>query len=158
MTVDAGGLQDLDLQNFTVAITATGTATLKNIRVLTSTIAVQAETAAKLTVDHLDIAGTPAACATGIVLIGAAQLAATTLTTRSLGTTLDARAQSATTISSATLMGDRGCTQSMMTITSNASFSISDSLLDGGPAAILLSPKLQHPNFSRQYRMSLCGI
>jgi hypothetical protein len=88
MTVDIGGLQDLDFQDFATAITARGTASLKNIRVLTSTTAVQAETAASLTVKNLDLTGTVAACATGIVLNGNASLTVSTFTARALGTSL----------------------------------------------------------------------
>ncbi|HEX7939329.1 MAG TPA: DUF1565 domain-containing protein [Gemmatimonadaceae bacterium] len=90
VTVDAGGLQDLDLQDFATAITVTGTANLKNIRVRTSTIAVQAEATASLTVNNLDITGIAVTgtspCSTGIALNGAAKLVAMTMSTRELGT------------------------------------------------------------------------
>src|SRR5262249_8410729 len=111
MNVGDGALQDLDLQDFTTAITATGQARLKNIRVLPSATAVQAETAAGLTVDNLSVSGTPSACGTGIVLNGAAQFLALTLQTRNLGTTLDAKDQSVVDIANANILGDTSCSQ-----------------------------------------------
>ena len=143
LTIDTGGLQDLDLQDFTKAITATGTANLNNVRVLTSTIAVQAETTATLTVDTLTISGTLGACGTGIVLNGGAALVARTLETHNLLMTLDARDQSSTDISHATVAGDLNCPgiQPLMSVTSTASFHLSDSLLDGGNNGIGIAPK-----------------
>lgn len=141
VTVDAGGLQDLDLQDFATAITVTGTANLKNIGVRTSTIAVQAEATASLTVNNLNITGIAVTgtgpCSTGIALNGAAKLVAMTLTTRDLGTTLDARDQSVVAIANATISGNPTCPGStVMSVISTASFSLSDSVLDGGAAGI----------------------
>lgn len=141
MTIDTGTLQDLDLQNFTTAISATGTASLKNIRILTSTIAVQAETAAKLTVDHLDIAGTAGACSTGIVLNGAAQLSAATLTTRNLGSTLNAVGHSAASIADAQVTGDSACSASVLKLSSDRSFVLNNVLLQGGNVGIECGPE-----------------
>lgn len=143
ITIKDSGLQDLDLQDFTTAITATGPASLKNVRVLTSTTAVQAETAAKLTVDNLSISGTPAACGTGIVLNGAAELAVSKLDTRNLQVSLDARDQSVTDISGATISQDLSCPSAMpiMRVASSGRFHLSDSLLDGGSSGIQINAK-----------------
>lgn len=143
MSVGSGSLQDLDLQDFTTAITVNGTASLRNIRVLTSTTAVQAETAAELTVDNLEIAGTAGACTTGIVLNGAAKLTATTLATHNLGTSLDSKDQSASGIANATFVGDGGCAQTVIVITSSTMFGLRDSLLDGGARGIDLNTNSQ---------------
>lgn len=141
MSVGPGSLQDLDLQDFTTAITVNGTASLRNIRVLTSTTAVQAETAAELTVDNLEIAGTAGACTTGIVLNGAAKLTATTLATHNLGTSLNSKDQSASSIADGTLMGDVSCAQTVIDVSSSARFTLSGSLLDGGALGIGLNTK-----------------
>jgi hypothetical protein len=134
VSVNSSGLQDVDLEDFTTAITATGTATLKNVRVLTSAIALQAETGANVTANNLEIAGAAGACATGIVLNGSAQFAVTTLATRNLGTTLDAKEQSASTIRNASISGGMTCSSSfaLMLVGSTKSFALHDSLLDGG--------------------------
>ncbi|HZJ65982.1 MAG TPA: right-handed parallel beta-helix repeat-containing protein, partial [Kofleriaceae bacterium] len=126
------------------AITVTGIPTLNNVHVLTSMTAVQAEAAANVTANGLDIVGSAGACTMGIVLHGSAQLTATTLTSRNLGTTLTANDQSAASIGEANISGDRSCSQSLglIMVTSSASFSIRNSLLDGGPNhGILLNPR-----------------
>jgi hypothetical protein len=143
ISVGAGGLVDLDLEGFTTAMTATGTATLRNLRVVTGATGLQVETAGRVTATNLDIAGTAGSCATGIVLNGSAQFTVTTLTTRRLGITLNAKDDSVTTISNASISGEMGCTQTpaLMMITSRNSLIINDSLLDGGPKqGIELSP------------------
>jgi hypothetical protein len=136
ISVGHGGVEDLDLDGFTTAITVTGPASLKNIHVVTGAVAVQAETAANVTATNLDIAGTTGTCATGIVLNGSAQFTITTLTARKLGITLNAKDDSATSIANANISGDMGCTSSiaLMVLTSTNSFVINDSLLDGGPS------------------------
>lgn len=143
VTIDTGGLQDLDLQDFTTAITATGAANLNNVRILTSTIAVQAETTAALTVDTLTISGTLGACGTGIVLNGGAVLVARTLETHNLEATLDSRDQSSADISNAMVSGDLNCAgvQPIMKVASTTSFHLSDSVLDGGNGGISITPK-----------------
>jgi Protein of unknown function (DUF1565) len=143
LTIDTGGLQDLDLQDFTTAITATGAANLNNVRVLTSTVAVQAETTAALTVDTLTMSGTLGACGTGIVLNGGAVLMARTLETHNLMLTRDVRDQSSADIAHATVSGDLNCAgvQPIMNVTTTASFHLSDSVLDGGKAGMSITPK-----------------
>lgn len=146
MMVDTGKLQDLEFEDFTVAITATGMARVTNVHVRTSMIAVRGESTAKLTVDNLDITGTIAACETGIVLNGATDLAATTLATRNLGTTLEAKDQSTVNIAKASIMGDRSCTHAAMVVATNKTFTLRDSMVDGGKDGISFStapPSLQ---------------
>jgi hypothetical protein len=138
MTVDIGGLQDLDFQDFTTAIAATGTASLKNIRVVNSAIAVQAETAASVSINNLDITGAAATCATGIVLNGNAVLTSSALATRALGTSLLANDHSTATLSKVTVTSDSSCTKiiSVFYINSSGDFSLSDSVIDGGSRGI----------------------
>ncbi len=140
MIVDAGALQDLELEDFTVAVTATGMARVTNIHIRTNMLAVRAETTAKLTVNNLDITGTVAACATGIALVGAADLAATILATRNLGTTLDAEDQSTISITSANITGDSSCTQTVIVAATSKTFMLSESLIDGGADGIFFAP------------------
>jgi hypothetical protein len=99
-------------------------------------VAVEVESTASLTVNNLDITGSATtgtgSCSTGIVLSGAAKLVAMTLAASRLGTALDARDQSATTIANATVSGNATCAGlSLMSVLSTASFSLSDSVLDG---------------------------
>jgi hypothetical protein len=140
VTVDAGGLQGLDLQDFATAITVTGAANLKNLRVRNSTTAVQAESTASLTINNLDITGMAVTgtgpCSMGVALNGAAKLVAMTLTTRDLAPTLDARDQSVVAIANATVSGHPTCSSTLMSVRSTASFSLSDSVLDGGFSGI----------------------
>jgi hypothetical protein len=141
MIVDAGTLQDLELEDFAVAITATGMARATNVHIRTNMLAVRAETTARLTVNNLDITGTVAACATGIELNGAAEFSATTLSTRNLGTALNAKDQSAVNIVGGSITGDRGCTQTVMMVTTNKPFMLSDSIFDGGADGLSFSPR-----------------
>jgi hypothetical protein len=140
--VDTGTLRDLEFEDFTVAITATGVAYVTNVRIRSSMVAMREETAARLTVDKLDITGTIAACATGIVLNGAADLTATKLDTRNLGTTLDAKDQSTVNIAHANITGDPGCmaiggsARYVMSGNTTQTFMISDSILDNGSYGI----------------------
>ena len=143
MSLNGSGLQDVDLADFTTAITATGTATLKNIRVLTSAVGLQAETTARVMSSSLEIAGTAGACAKGVILIGSAQFTGAVFTTRNLATTMEARDHSVSNVANANISGDKGCSQSLalFRVTSDASFALSDSLLDGGPrSGVLLNP------------------
>jgi hypothetical protein len=146
MVLDTGALKDLELEDFSVAIAATGMASLTNIRVRTSTTAVRAETAASLTVDNLDIAGEVGACATGIELNGGAALSAARLATRNLGRSLVARDRSTATVTMANVAGLVSCTMIVISVTSTSMFSLSDSLLDGGFVGVTIdSPMISAP-------------
>jgi len=142
LIVNTGKLQDLEFEGFMVAITVTGVTALENMRVRSSATAIQVETAGRLMVQSLDIAGTMGACASGIVLNGAASLTATVLSTRDLGSTLDSREQLGEheiEISKATITGDPSCPQDVMSLAANGALSISDSILDGGANGIMLN-------------------
>lgn len=136
ITVARGTLQDIDLQGFVTAITATGTAQFKNIRVLTSSIAIQAETSANLTVDNLSITGSAGACSTGIVLNGLAQLKMNTVVTGNLGGVLSANDHSSANITSANITGDSNCTASILKFVSDRNFTLQDAVLQGGNVGI----------------------
>jgi hypothetical protein len=136
MTVGVGGLQDIDLQDFGTAITVIGVATFKNIRVLTSAIAVQAETTADLTVSNLDITGAASACATGIVLNGNATLTISTFSTRLLGTSFVANDHSMASLTNMNATGDPSCANNILRIPSDGKFMVSHVLIDGGGSGI----------------------
>lgn len=135
-----GGLQDIDLQDFTTAISITGVASLKNIRVLTSSIAVQADKIANVTIDNLDITGTAGSCSKGIVLTAAAQATVTTFTARNVEPALDAKDQSSIDVTNANLQGTEACMISILEVASAGRFMIKDSVLDGGSSGIDLTP------------------
>jgi len=148
LTVGTGTLQDVELEDFTVAITATGTARVANTRIRTSMVGIRGETTAKLTVDNLDITGAVGACSSGIVIVGAADLAATTLATRGLATTLDAKDQTTINITNANIAGDPSCSTGafsvpVMSVTSNKSFVLVDSLIDRGNNGLSLGSGLE---------------
>lgn len=137
--VDGAALQDLEFEDFTVAIAATGAARLADIRVRTKMTAVRAETAGRLVIDNLDITGAATACATGIALNGAADLVATTLVTRGLGTTLNAKDQSTVSITSLNVTGDPTCVSTVLRA-SNKTFTLQDGFVDGGYGGLALTP------------------
>lgn len=141
MMVDAGKLQDLELEDFSAAIVAIGVARLANIHVRTSVTAVRAETTARLTVDNLDITGAVGACAAGMVLNGAADLAATIFATRGLGTALEAKNPSTINLAKANITGDPTCTQTVIVVTTGQTFVMSDSVIDGGNNGIRIDPQ-----------------
>lgn len=137
ISMGAGVLQDIDLQDFATAITVTGAATLKNIRVLTSAIAVQAETTAHLTVSNLDITGTVRVCATGIMLNGNATATISAFATRFLGPSLSANDHSMASLMNVNVTGDPSCTNiSVLHILSDGAFMIDQTLVDGGGSGI----------------------
>jgi hypothetical protein len=145
LTVSTGTLQDVELEDFTVAITATGTARVANTRIRSSMVGIRGETTAKLTVDNVDITGAVGACASGIVLTGAAGLTTTMLATRGLAPAIDARDQSTVTIANANITGVLGCRdsvgnlQNVMTGNTTKPFVLTDSLLDGGDYGVGLA-------------------
>jgi Protein of unknown function (DUF1565) len=143
LTVGAGGLRDLDLQNFTTAVTATGAASLKNVRLLGSMRGLQAETTAQLTVENLEIEGAPGACASGILLLGSSVLTVTNLATRNLETALTASDASDVNVAKANISGDRTCAQTSaeVVVTSSRRFIIKDSLLDNGAYGVFIAPR-----------------
>jgi hypothetical protein len=141
MMLSAGILQDLELEDFTVAVSITGVGRVANLHIRSSGVGVRAETTAALAVDNLDIAGTVAACAPGIILNGAAELSVMTLTTRNLGTTLDAKDQSTVSMVNANIVGDAMCTQAVMAVATSRTFTLRDSLIDTGNHGITVLPR-----------------
>jgi hypothetical protein len=141
ITVADGELQNIVLQDFATAIIATGMTHLKNIQVLTSTVAVQAKNTANATINNLDITGVTGTCAQGFVLTEAAQANIDTLTARNLGVFLDSKDQSSIDLTNANLSGDTTCPMDMLQAESAGRFIVRDSVLDGGPAGISLNPK-----------------
>jgi len=139
MILNDGTLRDLELESFTVAVTAMGNVHLSNVHIRTGATAVRAESSAKLAVDNLDIAGTPGACALGLELHGAAELMATTLGTSALRTTVDARDQSVVSVSHATITGDSNWSAlraAVFLASTSRILTVSDSSIDGGDNGI----------------------
>jgi Protein of unknown function (DUF1565) len=145
LTVDTGRLQDLDLEDFTVAITATGMAHLSDIHVRTSKLALRGETMANLMVDNLDITGAVDVCGSGIELVGAAELVVAALTTRNLITTLDAKDLSTINISKGDIVGDSRCQGYAFVISTSKAFTLSDSIVIGTYSGIVLSGMSSSP-------------
>lgn len=139
LALDTGKLQDLELEDFTVAIAATGTARITNLRVRTSMLAVRGETTARLTIDNLDVTGAVDVCGSGIELKGTADLAATTLTTRNLVTTLKAVDLSTINIAMAAITGDPRCLGVAFVVNTSKNFTLSDSIVIGTYSGISIS-------------------
>jgi hypothetical protein len=141
MIVGAGALQDLELESFTVAVTATGTSRLTNLHIRTDMLAIRAESTARLTADNVDITGTVSACAAGIELNGSATLTSSMLATRNLKISVNAKDQSSLALSAANIVGDGACNApfGVLTVTTPNVFSLANSLLDGGNIGIWFS-------------------
>jgi len=143
LSIGAATLQDIEFEDFTTAITATGTSIVRNVRIRTTSAPMVVESAAKLTLDNVDITGVLGGCTTGIVLNGAADLTASSLATRSLGTTLEAKDQSTINIRGASISGDRNCqsqafNRAVISLKTNKSFVLSDGVIDGGVNGVLI--------------------
>lgn len=136
LTVHVATLQDLELENFGTAITSMGPTKLSNIRVRTSAIALHGQAGAAISVDDLDITGTAGGCTAGIVLEADADLRGTMLAAHGLGTVLDSSDDSTSDLTGVNINGDAACKVPMFEITSNATFSLHDSVLDTGDGGI----------------------
>jgi len=137
-----GQIQDIELDNFAVAIDGAGSMRLKNLRVAASMIGIHGAEGATLRIDNLDISGGASGCATGIKLDGVADLTVTTLTTHDLGTAVDALNHSsqkvgAIDISDANLMSTLGatCVPGVLSVM-NQGLTLSGSMVDGGSMGI----------------------
>ena len=146
MMMGGGQLQDLELDNFTVAIDGAGALRFKNLRIAGSMIGVQAADASKLRIDNLDITGGAAGsgiCATGLKLGTSVDLTVTNWTTHNLGTALDADSPDATfpgmiDIAKANIasnLGRTACQGNVIGLRNNA-FTLKDSTIDGGDFGI----------------------
>jgi hypothetical protein len=131
-----GTVRDLEFENFTTAITASGEVRLENLRVRTSETAIAGKDAAQLIVDNLDVDGADA-CATGIALNGTADLVATTFVGRELGFAVKIHDDSAAQITAATLQGDPLCMGSaLLELFTSKTLELRNSSLTHSPAGI----------------------
>lgn len=146
--VDDGVMRDLELEDFTVAVTARGTVQLDRVHLRTSSTALRAEQSSKVTVSSLDIVGATGSCATGIELGGASQLSASTLTTRGLQTAIVARDHSAFTLDHGTLVADGSCADTStatLFVSSPTRTTVTETTIDGGlQGVILLGTQADH--------------
>jgi hypothetical protein len=141
-----GQIQDIELDNFAVAIDGAGSLRLKNLRVAASMIGIHGAEGATLRIDNLDISGGAGrGCATGIKLDGVAELTVTTFTTHDLGTAVDALNHSsqkfgAIDISDANLTSTLGatCVPGVLSVM-NQGLTLSGSMVDGGSTGIEVS-------------------
>jgi len=137
ITIDSGTLRDLELEDFTVAVTATGTTHLSGLHIRTGLTAMRAGGNANVTIDNVDIAGTPGACAKGIELSGAAQLTATALVTRALKTSIQAQDQTTLILSHTDTTGSHcDYTSAVISLSTDKVFVMEDSSIDGGDYGI----------------------
>jgi hypothetical protein len=135
LTIYTGLLQDLQLEDFTVAITAIGIARLTNVIVKNSQIAIRGETTAKLTVDNLDITGfigaNAADCQSGVVLVGAADLTVTRLIARNFLKSVVANDATTLDISNADILTDSRCFGNAFEIATSKTFRLAESSISG---------------------------
>ena len=151
LTIDTGQLQDLEFEDFLVAVTATGVVDLKNIHIRASKLAMRGETNSKSKIDNLEIIGAVDTCGSGIELEGSADLAATTLTTRNLLTTLDAEDLSTIDIARADVTGDPRCRGLAFAIHTDRPFILSDSIIVGTYGGISI---VGHPSSPAQVMLT----
>lgn len=138
ITIATGTLRDLELEDFTVAVTATGTASLIGLRIRTEATAARATGAAVVTIDNIDITGAPGACASGIELAGTSVLTANLLVTRALKTAVLANDQSQISLSHFNFTGSHcDFRASAIDLTKSPKpFALEDSSIDGGDLGI----------------------
>lgn len=132
LTIDGATIRDLELEAFTTALTASNMAVIRNVHIRSSDRALRVTAGATATVNALDIAGTPGACATGLVLEGNAVIAATGVATHALGASMLMNDNSMTKLTNATFMGDTSCSTAVVQASSGSSFAVNDGVLDGG--------------------------
>ena len=149
MMMGGGQLQDLELDNFTVAIDGAGALRFKNLRIAGSMIGIQAADASKLRIDNLDITGGAAGsgiCATGLKLGASVDLTVTNWTTRNLGAALDANSHNVNDLSKPGMidiakanitsnLGMGACAASVFALRYTP-FTLSDSTIDGGSIGV----------------------
>lgn len=137
LVIGAGELRDLELESFTVAVTANGSAQLTNLRVRSSGTAIRGEAASQLTVTKLDITGTAGACAKpGVELNSDAVLTASEVSTRGLGLAFQIKDQTTASISKANITGSRACGTPSFTVSTTKTFALDESIVDGGADGI----------------------
>ncbi|HEU0034916.1 MAG TPA: right-handed parallel beta-helix repeat-containing protein [Kofleriaceae bacterium] len=135
LTLGGATLVDIELEGFTVAITATGGAELTNVHVRDSGTAIRGEAGARLTATALDLTGTASACQHGVELVGDARLDVATLDARGLGTLVTASDTSTVSLAGANVTGEPACGV-MLDIKTSGALAISDSSFVGGGTGI----------------------
>jgi hypothetical protein len=132
LIVDTGTLQDLELDDFAIAVAAsTGRVELVRIHILDSALAVQGGGTAQLDAKNLDIVGSVTQCGAGLALIGGAGLVADTLSTHNLSNTLKATGSNIVNIAGADIVADPRCHCTGLMIKTGQTFKISDSSVVG---------------------------
>jgi hypothetical protein len=137
--LESGKLQNLEFEDFSVAIRARGTGTLDNVKVRTSMVSVVVESTANLTANNVDITGTPAQCTNvGLQASGSAQVTVNAFTVATVGTVLNQIDQSAVSITKAAITGDPACGQDLFSV-SGKSLDLTDTTLSGGNNGIVFT-------------------
>jgi hypothetical protein len=139
LIIDVGIVQNLELEDFAVAIVARGVSALDDVHVRTSSVAVRADTAARLMVTKLDVIGAIGACATGIELVGDAIVNANGMVGEALGTALRVRDRGTASLANASITSPRACLTSIIDIASTSPFALIDSTLDGAANGVALT-------------------
>lgn len=135
-----GAVRDLELEDFTVALTVTGNADVAAVHVRTKSVAMRASGTGKVAVLDLDIAGASGSCAAGIELSDAAEMTAVNLVTRGLETSVAAKNVSVLHLSKADFTSPHCDYQSAVLIISTSKpVMIEDSSIDGGDNGLLVS-------------------
>lgn len=137
LTLATGTIDNLEFENFMVAIVSTATGHVSNARIRSSALALRGETTAVLTVDNLDITGPATGCATGIQLNGGAKLTADTVSSQTLGTAFDLKDQSSLSLNNGMTTGTASCTVGNFSIATSGTVTLTSSLVDGGYDGLL---------------------
>jgi hypothetical protein len=142
LMVASGGLRDLELEDFTVAVTGSGSAELTNLRIRSSTLALRGEASSRLMVDRFDVTGPLGGCATGIELNADADLKANEVSTRALSVSFHLKDRSTSSLTRANVVADNACNPGQvaigaLTVTTTHSFELRDSIIDGGTNGVV---------------------
>ena len=139
LIIGDGELRDLELEDFTVAVTSRGTARLENLRVRSSRTAVRGEAASRLTVTKLTLTGVADMCATGIGLHDDAALTASEISVRALGMAFQIDGRATASISKADITGVSVCRLGLFAVGTTGTFALDESIVDDGWSGINFS-------------------
>ena len=142
LILGAGELRDLELEDFTTAVTSRGIARFVNLRVRSSRTAVRGEAASSLTVTRLTLTGVADRCATGIGIHDDAALTASEITVRAIGVALQIDGRATASISKADITGVTGvspCQMPLFLVQTSGTFTLDESILDDGWTGIRFS-------------------
>ena len=139
LVVDTGRIQNLELDNFSVAIRARHNVELSGTHIKDSLLAVHGETSAALSIKQLEVIGSVNGCGSGIRLEENSELDVDILVERNLSSAVRALASSMIKISKADIVGDPRCDCLALEISTGQTFELTDSIVVGCRVGLTIS-------------------